>query len=86
VIDAEKINGSGFTIIVSDVAPLYDQPQQSQESINEMFNEIFVVLKNRNFQIEMAGENEEMMRLQGRLLFNEFYKILDSSYVQRNGE
>jgi hypothetical protein len=84
MISAEKIQGSGFTIIVSDVGPLYDQPSQDQKKIDNMFNEIYEILKRHNFQIEMVGENEEMMRLQGRLLFNEFYKILDSSFVQVN--
>ena len=79
MIDITKVSGSGFTLICSDNTLLNGAESQSQESINEMCVELEKLLQKYNFSIEMIGENEEIMRLQGRILFMKFF--ISSSFI-----
>lgn len=75
-LDVNKIRGSGFTIIVQDDNPM---SERSQADVDELMDELERLSSEKGFSIAMIGENEEMMRLQGKLLFNEFWKVLDKS-------
>lgn len=86
MIDITKVSGSGFTLICSDDAFLNGKKVQSQDSINEMCIELQALLSKYNFGISMIGENEEIMRLQGRMLFMKFFNILDATYLAQNGD
>jgi hypothetical protein len=81
MLDASHISGCGFTIICSDNSLLYEAEPQSQENINAMFEKIHEVLKEYNFDIAIVAQNEDAMRLQARLMFNEMYRQLDRSVV-----
>lgn len=48
--------------------------------------ELQALLSKYNFGISMIGENEEIMRLQGRMLFMKFFNILDATYLAQNGD
>ena len=73
MLNIEEIAGSGFTLIVDDMTA----EERSQESINVMFQELRQVLNNRNFDISIAANQEDVMRLQGRLLFKLMFDKLD---------
>ena len=86
MLNTDRIKGSGFTMIVQDDSMLYDQPQQTQKSIDEMFVQIISVLKDHNFSISIVAENTDAMRLQGKLYIADLMKILDKMYVNNLGE
>ena len=73
MINSTEITGSGFTLITSD-SLFEDRPQ---EAINTMFQELQTVLNNYGFDISIVANQEDAMRFQGRLLFNEMFKKLD---------
>lgn len=73
MINANEITGSGFTLIASD-SLFEDRPQ---EAINTMFQELQTVLNGYGFDISIVANQEDAMRFQGRLLFNEMFKKLD---------
>ena len=73
MINSPEITGAGFTLIVSD-SLFEDRPQ---EAINTMFQELQTVLNNYGFDISIVANQEDAMRFQGRLLFNEMFKKLD---------
>ena len=58
---------------------------RTQDQLDEMFNEIIPIFSKYNFSIAMTGENEEMMRLQGRLMFKELYNMIDTMYAAKTG-
>ena len=73
MINSPEITGAGFTLIASD-SLFEDRPQ---EAINTMFQELQTVLNNYGFDISIVANQEDAMRFQGRLLFNEMFKKLD---------
>ena len=73
MINANEITGAGFTLIASD-SLFEDRPQ---EAINTMFQELQKVLNSYGFDISIVANQEDAMRFQGRLLFNEMFKKLD---------
>lgn len=83
MININKVSGSGITIILQDDAPLNGIDPLTQEQLNGMFVELQDVFSRYNFSIAMTGENEEMMRLQGRLMFKELYNMIDTMYAAK---
>jgi len=73
MLTASEIIGSGFTLIVDDQTA----DERSQESINEMFQELRDVLNNHGFDISIVANQEDAMRFQGRLLFKKMFDKLD---------
>lgn len=73
MLNTEEIIGSGFTVIVDDQTA----EERSQESINSMFQELRVVLNKYGFDISIVANQEDIMRLQGRLLFKKMFDKLD---------
>lgn len=69
----EEIIGSGFTVIVDDQTA----EERDQESINVMFQELRDVLNKHGFDISIVANQEDIMRLQGRLLFKKMFDKLD---------
>jgi len=73
MLTASEIIGSGFTLIADDQTA----DERSQESINEMFQELRDVLNNHGFDISIVANQEDAMRFQGRLLFKKMFEKLD---------
>lgn len=73
MLTASEIIGSGFTLIADDQTA----DERSQESINEMFQELRDVLNNHGFDISIVANQEDAMRFQGRLLFKKMFDKLD---------
>jgi hypothetical protein len=73
MLSTDEITGSGFTLIVDDQTT----EERSQESIDSMFQEIRDVLNNHGFDISIVANQEDIMRLQGRLLFKKMFDKLD---------
>ncbi len=73
MLSTDEITGSGFTLIVDDQTV----EERSQESIDSMFQEIRNVLNNHGFDISIVANQEDIMRLQGRLLFKKMFDKLD---------
>ena len=85
MISINKVSGSGITIILQDDAPLNGIDPLTQDQLDEMFNEIIPIFSKYNFSLATTGENEEMMRLQGRLMFKELYNMIDTMYATKGG-
>jgi len=85
MISINKVSGSGITIILQDDAPLNGIDPLTQDQLDELFNELIPIFSKYNFSIAMTGENEEMMRLQGRLMFKELYNMIDVMYAAKSG-
>ena len=73
MLTASEIIGSGFTLIADDQTA----DERSQESINEMFQELRDVLNNHGFDISIVANQEDAMRFQGRILFKKMFEKLD---------
>lgn len=73
MLTASEIIGSGFTLIADDQTA----DERTQESINEMFQELRDVLNNHGFDISIVANQEDAMRFQGRLLFKKMFDKLD---------
>ena len=73
MLTASEIIGSGFTLIADDQTA----DERSQESINEMFQELRDVLNNHGFDISIVANQEDAMRFQGRILFKKMFDKLD---------
>ena len=73
MLTASEIIGSGFTLIADDQTA----DERSQESINEMFQELRDVLNTHGFDISIVANQEDAMRFQGRLLFKKMFDKLD---------
>lgn len=73
MLSTNEIVGSGFTLISDDLTA----EERSQESINSMFQEIRDVLNKYGFDISIVANQEDIMRLQGRLLFKKMFDKLD---------
>ena len=85
MISINKVSGSGITIILQDDAPLNGIDPLTQDQLDSMFDELIPIFSKYNFSIAMTGENEEMMRLQGHLMFKELYKMIDTMYAAKGG-
>jgi hypothetical protein len=83
VISIDEVFGSGITFITSDISALYDQPEMTQESLNEMCDQLIEILEKHNYRLELVLENETAMRVQGRVMLNEYFKMLDQSYIEK---
>jgi len=73
MLNVNEITGSGFTLIADDQTA----DERSQESINEMFQELRDVLNNHGFDISIVANQEDAMRFQGRILFKKMFDKLD---------
>ncbi len=73
MLDNKEIQGSGFTIIVSDLTA----ERRDQEAINKMFSDLQKVLNNNDFDLAIVASNEDAMHLQGKLLFTQMFEKLD---------
>lgn len=78
MLQADEIYGAGFTLVVEDLAAMHDIPQQNQEQINTMFQELQDVLNKYNLDISIVLTQDDAVRLQGRILFDKMFKKLDS--------
>ncbi len=73
MLSSSNIIGSGFTVIVDDPSG----EDRSQDSINEMFVELRSVLNSHGFDIGIVADQDDAMRLQGRLLIARMIDKLD---------
>jgi hypothetical protein len=86
MISADKISDSGFTFICDNQRPFNGMLPITQEEADLLMAELQLVLERWGFDIAMVGENVEVMRLQGRMMFNKFYKMMDEMFVNQSGE
>jgi hypothetical protein len=78
MLNVEEMIGSGCTIIIDDLSG----DDRQQESINVMFQEIQTILNKYGFDIAIVANQEDAMRLQGRLLFKTMFDKLDKLCLQ----
>jgi hypothetical protein len=74
----DQIRGSGFTLIVDDQTT----DERSQESINEMFQDLRNVLNDHGFDISIVADQEDAMKFQARILYKRMYNALEKLALQ----
>ena len=83
ILNVNDISNSGITFITSDMNAFYDQ-SLTQEKLDEMCDQLQTIFEKYNFKIEMAIENEQALRLQGRIMFKKLYESLDNMISEGN--
>jgi len=78
LLTSDQIRGSGFTLIVDDQSA----DERSQETINEMFQELRTVLNEHGFDISIVADQEDAMKFQARLLYKRMYNALEKLAMQ----
>lgn len=78
MLTSDQIRGSGFTLIVDDQSA----DERSQETINEMFQELRTVLNEHGFDISIVADQEDAMKFQARLLYKRMYNALEKLAMQ----
>lgn len=78
MLSSEQIRGSGFTLIVDDQTT----DERSQESINEMFQDLRNVLNDHGFDISIVADQEDAMKFQARILYKRMYNALEKLALQ----